>query len=174
MSLYTWLADETSPKMLVEMKKIFGTIEAPGTADNPTILAWAREVGLENVYRHDSIAWCGLAMAVVARRAGKVVPHDPLWALNWRNFGMPVDRPMLGDVMVKSRAGGGHVTLYIGEDGTNYHCMGGNQSDQINITRIPMRGIDWAFRRPLYRQQPANVRIVKVAAGVVPVGGSEA
>lgn len=159
---YAWLAGEGAPRMLVEALALFGTLEAPGAKDNPTILAWANEVGVGADYTHDEIPWCGLFMAIVAKRAGKVAPKEPLWALNWRGFGKPVTAPMLGDVMVKTRAGGGHVCLYVGEDADTYHCLGGNQTDQVCIRRFP-KALGWAFRRPLYTVQPANVRRVYLA-----------
>lgn len=84
---YAWLRDELGPKMITEALKLFGTLEAPGARDNPTILAWAKEVGQGDVYVHDSIAWCGLFMAVVAKRAGKPIPDKPLWALSWGEWG---------------------------------------------------------------------------------------
>ncbi len=170
---YAWLAQETGPKMIVEAVKLYGLLEKPGPANNPVILAMAKEVGLDRVYTADSIAWCGLFMAVVAKRAGKDVPKDPLWALNWRKFGRKVDRPMLGDVLTKNRKGGGHVTLYVGEDATHYHCLGGNQSDSVNITRVA-KTESWGFNRPLYNTQPANVRVVKLSASGAATGGSEA
>lgn len=162
---YQWLAREPGPKMLVEALKLFGTLEGPGNANNPTIIAWAKEVGGEvaDVYRADSVPWCGLFMAVVAKRAGKDLPQHPLWALSWAAWGAKVDKPMLGDVLTFTRNGGGHVTLYIGEDADNYHCLGGNQSDQVCITRIA-KGRLYAARRPLYRVQPENVRVVALAA----------
>jgi len=164
---YAWLADEGAPRMLVEALALFGTVEGAGAADNPTILAWAKEVGVAADYTHDEIPWCGLFMAVVAKRAGKVPPSDPLWALNWRNFGRSVAAPMLGDVLIKTRAGGGHVTMYVGEDADTFHCLGGNQSDQVCIRRFP-KELSWAFRRPTYVNQPANVRRVFLApSGVV-------
>lgn len=159
---YAWLADEPGPKMLLEALKLFGTLEVAGPSDNPVIVGWATELGLGKAYSHDEIPWCGLFMAIVAFRAGKIVPKDPLWALNWRNFGTKVDRPMLGDVMVKSRDGGGHVTLYVGEDDDAYHGLGGNQSDAVCIRRFS-KAIGWSFRRPIYRNQPANVRRVILA-----------
>lgn len=162
MTDYSWLFEEPGPRMLVEARALLGTMEAPGKADNPTILGWAEEVGLDRVYSHDEIPWCGLFMAVVAKRGGKRPPADPLWALNWRNFGRSVDRPMLGDVCVKTRAGGGHVALYVGEDAETYHLLGGNQSDQVCIRRFP-KTIAWTFRRPAYVHQPANVRRVFLA-----------
>jgi uncharacterized protein (TIGR02594 family) len=106
---YTWRRDEPGPKMITEALKLFSTIEAPGARDNPTILAWAKEVGQGSVYSHDSIAWCGLFMAVVAKRAGKSVVDKPLWALSWGDFGRPAPAAMLGDVLTFRRDGGGQA-----------------------------------------------------------------
>ena len=41
--------------------------------------------------------------------------------------------PRLGCVVVLTRSGGGHVTLYESTSGSNYMCRGGNQSDAINL-----------------------------------------
>jgi len=164
-SRYAWLARELGPKMIVEALKLYGTLEAPGSANNPTIVAWAKEVGGEvaDVYKADSIPWCGLFMAVVARRAGKEIPKHPLWALSWSAFGARTDAPALGDVLVFTRNGGGHVGLYVGEDAGAFHVLGGNQSDRVCITRIAKARL-YAARRPLYRIQPANVRPIHLEA----------
>lgn len=161
---YAWLLAERSPKMLVEAISLYGVVEASGSADSPEIMRWAAEVGLSSAYGSDAVPWCGLFMAVVAKRAGKGwdIPKNPLWALNWRKFGTPMERPMLGDVCIKTRVGGGHVALYVGEDDEAYHLLGGNQSDQVCIRRFP-KTIAWAFRRPAYINQPANVRRVFLA-----------
>jgi uncharacterized protein (TIGR02594 family) len=160
---YAWLEREGAPRMLVEALRLYGTAEIKGRADNPTIIEWAKEVGVANSYTDDDVAWCGLFCAVVAKRAGKEVPHDPLWALNWRNFGKAVDKPMLGDVLVFTRTGGGHVAIYAGEDAEAFHCLGGNQGDRVSFTRKLKSGKHWA-RRPLYTTQPLNVRVVHLAA----------
>lgn len=160
---YAWLGRETGPKMLVEALKLYGTVEGPGTKDNPTILAWAAEIGLAKTYSHDSIPWCGLFIGLVAHRAGKEVVDSPLWALSWADFGKPAPVPMLGDVLTFKRDGGGHVGLYVGEDVSAYHVLGGNQSDQVCITRIARPRL-YRARRPEYVEQPANVRKIELAA----------
>jgi uncharacterized protein (TIGR02594 family) len=181
---YAWLlAEPAPPRMTAEAIKLFGTLETPGSRSNPVILDWAREIGgaegatayeqwVVDFYKDDGIPWCGLAAGIVAHRAGKKLPPKFLSALAWRDFGTSVDVPMLGDIMVKARDGGGHVTQYIGEDATHFHCIGGNQSDAFNIARYP-KTIDWDFRRPIYINQPASVRRVILAAGGAPVGGKE-
>ncbi|MEP7318167.1 MAG: TIGR02594 family protein [Panacibacter sp.] len=163
---YQWLALEPGPRMILEALKLFGTIEAPGKKENnPTIIAWAKEVGgsVADIYKADEIAWCGLFMAVVAQRSSKQVVKDPLWALNWGTFGVKTDTPMLGDTLAFIRKGGGHVGLYIGEDATAYHVLGGNQSDKVCITRVEKSRL-YAARRPKYNIQPANVRKIILAS----------
>lgn len=153
------------PRMIVEARKLLGTVEAAGGANSPTIMAWAREVGgkVEDVYRADSIPWCGLFMAVVAKRAGKTIPADPLWALNWTRFGVAAGQPMLGDVLTFVRKGGGHVALYVAEDATAYHVLGGNQSDKVCFARIDKARLH-RVRRPVYANAPATVRPYVVTA----------
>jgi uncharacterized protein (TIGR02594 family) len=172
---YGWLAREPGPKMLIEALKLYGTIEAAGSKNNPTIIAWAAEVGgeVKDVYSADSIPWCGLFMAVVAKRAGKDAPLHPLWALSWSAWGAKVDKPMLGDVLTFTRTGGGHVAMYVGEDAQSYYTLGGNQADSVCITRMPNARL-YAARRPLYREQPANVRVVKLASDGSPLSKNEA
>jgi uncharacterized protein (TIGR02594 family) len=152
--------------MIVEALKLYGTLEMPGNADNPVIMGWANEVGLGRVYSHDAVPWCGLFMAVVAQRAGKTLPRDPLWALNWAKFGVaqPKGGAMLGDVLTFVRDGGGHVALYVGEDGGAFHVLGGNQRDQVCFTRIDKTRLH-SVSRPVYASaQPPNVRKVYLRA----------
>ena len=168
---YEWLSKEPGPLMISKALELFGTLESPGTRNNPVIIAWAQEVGgkVADVYKTDEIPWCGLFMAVVAQRSGKNVVKDPLWALNWGTFGIAAEKPMLGDVMVfvRETAEGkkaGHVALYVGEDADCYHVLGGNQSDQVCITRLAKKRL-YAARRPNYKVMPKNVRAIALSAG---------
>ena len=162
---YGWLAHEPGPRMIVEALGFYGTHELSGAVNNPVIVAWAKEIGerVADVYKADSIPWCGLFMAVVATRAGKEIPRNPLWALSWSAFGTTASRPALGDVLVFLRNGGGHVGLYVGEDESAFHVLGGNQSDAVSIKRIARSRL-YAARRPAYRTQPANVRPIPLTA----------
>lgn len=164
---YRWLQGlKPLPLMVRHALAEHGVIEGPGTMENPVILGWAREVGLANVYGSDAIPWCGLFMALVAKRAGKAVPDKPLWALHWGRFGVAADRPVLGDVLVFRRDGGGHVGLYAGEDGGAFHVLGGNQSDRVCFARIARSRLH-AVRRPLYRVMPATARPYPLTASGV-------
>lgn len=159
------------PKMIQEAVKLYGLLETPGPANNPTIMKMAETLKIKS-YTSDSIAWCGLIMGYLALMAGKDLsmfpkPADMLWALNWRKFGKSVPQPMLGDVIVFKRNGGGHVALYVGEDTDAYHILGGNQSDSVNIMRNA-KSKAVAFRRPAYNIQPASVqRIMRAKSGTI-------
>jgi uncharacterized protein (TIGR02594 family) len=162
---YSWLTKEGAPKMLVEALKLYGTLESAGTANNPTIVKWAEELGedVEDVYKADSIPWCGLFVGVVAKRAGKEVVKSPLWALSWATFGTYSPTPMLGDVLVFTRTGGGHVGLYCFETKTHYGVLGGNQSDSVSIALIDKKRL-YTARRPEYSiSQPRNVRQIIIS-----------
>jgi uncharacterized protein (TIGR02594 family) len=163
---YRWLTTLAQrPRMIDEALKLYGTAEVAGAGNNPAILAWAGEIGgdVARDYRADSIPWCGLFAAVVAKRAGKPLPVAPLWALSWAKFGTPASAPMLGDIVTFKRNGGGHVGLYVAEDATAYHVLGGNQGDAVSIVRIARDRL-FAARRPPYQVQPATVRPFRLAA----------
>lgn len=160
-SNYAWLADEPGPNMLKAGLAEYGTKEMPGGANSPVIMAWAKECGLTASYTADSIPWCGLFMAVCAKRANWPFPDKPLWALNWSTWGTDAGQPELGDVLTFVRDGGGHVAMYVGEDTQGYyHVLGGNQSDAVTIMRISKTRMR-AARRPVWRiAEPANRRPV--------------
>lgn len=161
---YRWLDNiQSPPRMIAEALKMFGTIETPGAGNNPTIIGWVAETGLKAIYTADSIPWCGLFMALIAKRAGKTFPTSPLWALSWAKFGTEAGQPRLGDVLTFTRKGGGHVCLYVGEDKAAYHCLGGNQGDAVSFTRIGKERL-YRVRRPAYNNMPASAQPMMLAA----------
>lgn len=167
---YRWIdAVEGAPLMITAARMLYGTIEGPGDMDNPTIVGWAKEIAdaapsayanwAVDFFNRDAIPWCGVAAAIFAVRAGKTPPSGYLAALSWAAFGRAVRLAdaALGDVLVFTRSGGGHVGLYVGEDDTAFHVIGGNQSDAVTIKRIEKSRL-YAVRRPAWkRAQPLGV-----------------
>lgn len=171
---YASLAAEPGPLLLKAALADYGTLELRGPGNNPTIFAWADEVGATaktpyanwaaDWYNSDSIPWCGLSMAVWAvrssqRRPERMPPPKYLSAADWLNYGfqIPISKAMLGDVVVFKRDGGGHVAIYVGEDATAFHILGGNQGDAVTIMR-KLKSECIGVRRPIYNKQPENVR----------------
>ena len=167
---FAWIDKEEGPRILLEMRKLYGTMETPGAASNPLILSWAKAIGFGNVYKNDAIAWCGLTVAFAAAKAGwDYAPRgNPLYARNWLAWGQAVKsgEEALGDVLVFSRGPNqGHVAIYVGEDDKNYYILGGNQNDAVGIKSKP-KNLLIAARRCAWRvDQPASVRKIQIAPG---------
>ncbi|MCT8003074.1 TIGR02594 family protein [Sphingomonas sanguinis] len=157
---YSWLTTiGTLPRMVSEALKIWDVREKLGPASNPVILDWAQEVGgdVARTYKTDETPWCGLTMAYIAKRAAKTPPAKPLWARNWTKFGTDSAQPDLGDIIVFKRGLGGHVGLYVGEDETHLHILGGNQGNRVCISRYD-ESLILAVRKPPYMNEPATAR----------------
>lgn len=125
---------------LVTARSLIGTRELAGPANSPTIMGWIKRLGskLGVTVRDDATPWCGTFVAHCVTSAGLTPPPIAVRASAWSTWGsdLPADRLASGTVLVFSRDGGGHVAFYVGEDRNNYHVLGGNQSDAVNITRI--------------------------------------
>jgi uncharacterized protein (TIGR02594 family) len=169
---YEWLGLEDAPRHLLKAIELYGTTEVVGPKHNPVIMAWAQELGLKQ-YTSDEIAWCGLYVAIVIKRADREVVKDPLWARNWNKFGIESKEPMLGDILVFSRGTGGHVGFYISEDDTSYHVLGGNQGNAVSIVRIAKNRLIGS-RRPSYNQKPLNIRKIKLDSAGISISTNEA
>ncbi|WP_448585359.1 TIGR02594 family protein [Thermaurantiacus sp.] len=180
-SQYRYLLAQPIPPLMVRIAlEMYGEVEYAGDANNPRILGWADEVAratgrpydrwAADFYNADRIPWCGLFMAVVAVRSAqnrpeRLPPNKYLAALAWADWGVTCDRHdiLVGDVIVLTRQGGGHVTLAVGvsPDGKEVMGLGGNQSDRVNIMRFQTSRV-YAVRRPPYRQLPEGARRVVV------------
>ena len=162
---YDYLKKEPSPRILVEALKYLGVREIVGSKHNPIILNWASELDLDNIYKSDEIAWCGLFMAYVCHKANVekgFTNQQSLWALNWNKFGTRQTVAMLGDVLTFKRNGGGHVGIYVGEDSVCYHVLGGNQNNSVSIVRIEKSRKSQIRRTKWKIRQPDNVRVIEL------------
>jgi uncharacterized protein (TIGR02594 family) len=148
---------DVAPPWLLKMRSMNGLSEKPGSADETKILAMADEIGhifpdmkaYCDGYNHDAIPWCGLTVADCMAAYGIRPPFGStdtdrfLWAKSWAddpNYTV-LKSPRLGCVVVLTRSGGGHVTLYESTSGSNYMCRGGNQSDAINLAAFPRANV---------------------------------
>ena len=172
-SKYNYLNKIVSPKVIAEAMRYYGINEIKGKANNATIMSWAKDVGVEKTYTSDEVAWCGLFVAKVVLKAGFEPVKDPLWALNWKNFGTAQKVAKLGDVLVFKRDGGGHVGFYVAEDKDYFHVLGGNQSDSVNIMKL-LKSRCVAIRRcPWKIAEPKDVKQYIVSGAGIPVSTNE-
>lgn len=164
------------PIWMREARRFMGLKEIAGPKSNGTIMGWAKKAGgwIASYYTNDDIPWCGLFIhnVIATTLPAELLPSNPLGALQWNKFGTALSSPALGAIVTFVRTGGGHVGLYVGEDATHYHILGGNQSNSVSITRIE-KGRMAAIRWPKTGEEPKGGRVKLTAAGV-PVSKNEA
>ena len=125
-----------------EAWRLLGVTEVGGKGNNQMILGWAKD--LDIAYREDETPWCGLFVAhcIGSQLSDEPLPSGPLGAKNWSRFGIKT-APQPGAVLVFWREDPngalGHVGFYAGEDDTHFHVLGGNQSDKVCVTRVPIK-----------------------------------
>ena len=165
------------PAWLAAARAKLDTREAPGVANSPTIMGWARRLGtkvLGIAYNADSVPWCGVFVAACVAEDGLTPAPVAVRAQSWATWGQNLrpDRLAPGAVLVFERPGGGHVGFYVGEDATSYHVLGGNQGDAVTIARIA-KDRCVARRWPIGR--PVNGAPVQMAGRAgVPLSRNEA
>lgn len=109
--------------------------------DNAELRAWLKRDG-RTLGNPGSLPWCG-DFCATAMRIGLPdeempgpVGENPYWAKNWIHFGRRLSDPMLHSVVVFTRDGGGHVGFAIGQDAKDLYVLGGNQANEVNVSRI--------------------------------------
>lgn len=157
------------PVWMREAQRYLGLKEIAGPASNTTIMSWAKRAGkswIASFYTNDDIPWCGLFVnnAVSVTLPKEVLLANPLSALAWAKFGIELNAPVVGAILVFKRPGGGHVGFYVGEDATHYHVLGGNQNNSVSITRIAKDRLV-AIRYPRTGGEPIGGRVKLTAAG---------
>ena len=117
----------------------YGTMEIPGSTDNPEILKYFHEIGHDWV-EHEETAWCSAYVNWVAKVCG--YEHSgALDARSWLKKGSVVLDFKLGDVAIFWRESPdswrGHVGFPIRRDGDSVWVLGGNQNNMVRITPYP-------------------------------------
>lgn len=127
-----------------EGTRVLGLAEYKGSANNPEIVRWLKD--LHSTWLDDENAWCGTYLAHCLQASGfkrasstsngGVGQYPFHWyrALAYADGGgVKLSKPAYGCVAVKTRKGGGHVCFVVGRDKKSGKlvCLGGNQSDKV-------------------------------------------
>lgn len=145
----------TDPKWLEIARQDLGIKEIAGPEANPRIMAYYRAAGATWA-KDDAVPWCGAAMAAWMTLAGCSTPPEPARARAWLDWGVPLEAPKKGAVVVLKRGADetkGHVTLYLEDRGDRILCLGGNQGDAVSITSYPKRDV-LGYRWPAGHEVP--------------------
>lgn len=153
------------PKMLAIGLQYLGIKEVPGVHNNPIIMDMAKGLGVQNIYTNDDMSWCALFINNLIRMSGKPKVDDKgdkynlLRARHLLNWGQAVTKgdEMLGDIVVITRPGGGHVGIIVAESGNTFHIFGGNQSNSVSFIEISKDRV-LGVRRYYALAPPASVK----------------
>jgi uncharacterized protein (TIGR02594 family) len=151
------------PPWLSVMRTLTGTKEVPGPEANPVITGMTTEIariwsdvpGMETycnqpAWDSDETAWCGVAAAYCLSEAGYMVPFGNGdtgkfgWADSFRTspYLVQLSDYVPGAIVVMTRSGGNHVTMYESDAGGGYiNCRGGNQSNSVNVSSFAKSGV---------------------------------
>lgn len=149
------------PKWLKLARAELGVKEAPGEANNPTVLRYYADAGHPEI-NADSVAWCSAFVGACLERCG-VASSKALNARSYLNWGKPVDKPFPGCVAVFSRGDPrgweGHVAFFLEEVGNKVKVLGGNQGDCVSIATYDKSRL-LGYRAPV---TPMNSRTMKAS-----------
>lgn len=111
-----------------------GAKEFPGNSDNPRIVEYLHSTNLSAPAKdNDETYWCSAFVNWCVERSG-YEGTDSAWARSWLNWGKAIKKPHKGCIVVFKRGSGGHVGFFMGEKEKKIRVLGGNQSDEVNIS----------------------------------------
>lgn len=92
--------------------------------------------------------WCGAFVGAVVKKAGLNVPAGHMKAASWKRTGKGVSlkNAKKGDVVVVRTKYGHHVGFYAGQQNGRVQLLGGNQSNQVQISNYRVGSVQ-AVRR---------------------------
>ena len=129
--------DAPEPKWLVEARRHLGLAEIKGPQHSPEILKMWRDIKRGGI-KDDETPWCAAFVGAMLERTG-IKSSRFEGARSFLQWGSLLPEPVLGCVVVFSRAGGGHVGFAVGKDQAgNILVLGGNQADAVNIRAFPV------------------------------------
>lgn len=112
-----------------------GLAEIAGKNDAPFLRRWQAQLGVPWL---GPSPWCGVAVAHWLRECDVAAPRAFYRARSWLEWGVELEQPRVGCVVVYERKGGGHVGFILGKD-RDYRLLtlGGNQGDAVSVMAFP-------------------------------------
>lgn len=137
---------------IVEGMKYVGLKEIPGARHNLTIVNWLKE--LKAWWQEDETPWCGVYVAHCMKASGIGIPKYYMRAKAWADdWGIQIQSPVDGCVVVFDRQGGGHVGFLVGRSQDNsLVVLGGNQGNAVTIAKFDRNrvvGYYWPTNYPI-------------------------
>ena len=147
--------------LLIALKEV-GQKEIVGDVDNPRIVQYSSDIGNTWV-KDDEVAWCSEFVNWCLLQAG-IKGTKSAVARSFLTWGEETKTPQLGDLVIFGwTPTSGHIGFYINETPTTVRVLGGNQSDEVNITTYKKDKILSYRKVPVVDQNTAILESVVVA-----------
>jgi len=135
------------PQWLAIARPLVGLHEIRGTEHSPEILGMWRAIKRSGI-QSDEVPWCAAFVGACLERAG-IRSSRFESAASYLKWGVRLDGPTHGCIVVFSREGGGHVGFVVGVDQTGkLLVLGGNQSDAVSVKAFPRKRVT-GYRWPV-------------------------
>lgn len=125
-------------ELVVKGIKEIGTRKIEGEKSNPKVLNYFRSIVGLNV-DNDEIAWCSAFLNYICKEVG-LPTSDSLMARSWLKIGQAINNPEMGDIVIfwRDKIDGplGHVGIYLASTDKDIFVLGGNQSNEVNVSRF--------------------------------------
>lgn len=135
----------SAPRWLGEAYMHHGVREIKGPKHNATILEYWKAIKRGGI-KDDETPWCAAFVGAVLEYCGIRSTRFES-ARSYLDWGIKLEKPILGCIVVFQREGGGHVGFVAGTDAKgNLLVLGGNQGDEVNVrsfTRDRVVGYRW-------------------------------
>lgn len=143
-----------SLRWVIHATKYLGVKELRGPKTSPVIAGWLKV--LKAWWADDETPWCGVFVGAVFHEMGMKIPPLYMQAKAWLKWGQEVP-VCFGAVGIKSRVGGGHVTIIVGRTKEGMLVgLGGNQGDAVSYATFDPRVFE-GFRWPSEVELPLAV-----------------
>lgn len=136
---------------IVEARKLIGVSEVKGAKHAPEILQMWRDIKRGGI-KDDETPWCAAFVGAMLERAG-IKSSRFESAKSYLSWGVRIEAPVPGCIVVFTRDGGGHVGFVVGQGKVgNLQVLGGNQGDAVNVrsfSRARVTGYRWPADVPV-------------------------
>lgn len=133
--------ENSGPPWLEAARQEIGVYEIPGPdQNNERILEYLRTTSYPQDGLTDEVKWCSAFVNWCLKKCGISGTREAARAASWHreDWGVSLNAPRVGCLVVYSY----HVGFYVGDESTaSLLLLGGNQSDEVNISTFPKHGV---------------------------------
>lgn len=124
-----------TPKHFQKAMSQIGVKEIKGGKHNPKILEYHAETSLKATT--DEVPWCSSFVSWCLEKVG-IPSTRNAWARSYVGWGEEITEPAIGDIVIFKRGkASGHVAFYFDTVGDEIIVLGGNQNNEVNLSRYP-------------------------------------